>query len=47
MTAPGYDLGAERLYARRSEFIAAWFHGHATCDRYRRLAALVEERMTD
>jgi cell filamentation protein len=35
----GYDLGAERLYDRRAEFIAARFHGHATRDRYRRLTA--------
>ena len=39
----GYDLGAERLYARRAEFVAARFHGHATGDRYRRLTALLAE----
>lgn len=39
----GYDLGAERLYARRTEFVAARFHGHATGDRYRRLTALLTE----
>lgn len=41
--AGGYDLGAERLYARRTEFVAARFHGHATGDRYRRLTALLTE----
>ena len=44
----GYDLGAERLYERRPEFIDARLRGHATGDRYRRLTALladsVEER---
>src|SRR4029077_12523682 len=37
------DLGAERLYERRAECIAARFHGHATGDRYRRLTALLTE----
>ncbi len=39
----GYDLGAERLYTRRAEFIAARFHGHAVGDRYKRLTALLAD----
>lgn len=37
----GYELGAEQLYTRRGEFIAARFHGHATGDGYRRLKTLL------
>ncbi|GAB4995671.1 hypothetical protein MAHJHV58_48490 [Mycobacterium avium subsp. hominissuis] len=36
----GYDLGAEQLHARRDEFLAARFHGHATGG-YQRLKALL------
>jgi len=36
----GYDLGAEQLHARRAEFLAARFHGHATGG-YQRLTALL------
>lgn len=39
----GYELGAEKLYAKRAEFIAARFHGHATGDGYKRLKALLAE----
>ncbi|MCC9184813.1 Fic/DOC family protein [Mycolicibacterium mageritense] len=39
----GYDLGAEQLHARRAEFLAARFHGHAIGDRYRRLTALLHD----
>ena len=40
---PGYELGAEQLYTKRAEFIAARFHGHATGDGYRRLKALLAD----
>ncbi|WP_421843467.1 hypothetical protein [Mycobacterium sp.] len=42
----GYDFDAGQLHARRAEFLAARFHGHATGG-YQRLTALLASKVEE